>query len=269
MILCQSVARRKSALQRTLLLRHESHVSAATTVQARFRIFLGLKRFIKVRQQTILLQAVIRRWIGVSCFLKTKQNAVFVQSRIRKWIAGKCYKRMVSGNGFMSEHALLRAFDHSHYFFQDMVVSDSFDTRTSCMHAATTIASQWRSFRWQAAYGQFREGEMYIHIPMGILCNTLDSSLILMIFNIIDTSICQSAVRRYLAVRKLEELRCRHKNELATVIQSKFRSTVARRNFVAKVYNVVKIQSIVRRFSAEKYLGRLIRGKPNAKLQAV
>lgn len=67
-------------------------------------------------------------------------------------------------------------------------------------------------------------------------------------------------------MRKLEELRCGHQNDCATVIQTKSRSLVARRDSVAMVSSVVKIQSFIRRFNAEHYLGRLIRGKWSAKL---
>ena len=79
----------------------------------------------------------------------------------------------------------------------------------------------------------------------------------------VDVSMCQSAVRQYLAMRKLEDLRHRRNEACATMVEAQWRCFTVRREFVKTVAKVVYLQSILRRWRSEKTRARLITGKKN------
>jgi myosin heavy subunit len=115
--------------------------------------------------------------------------------------------------------------------------------------AVIKITSQWRGYSCLMFYSQTKRG------ACGKLLQSESSpmrSYLTAPYYCTGIIACQSIHRRLAAQKIVEVLRKEHRVASATSIQTKWRSTMARREFVDTITKVVLVQSTIRKWATER-----------------
>lgn len=143
--------------------------------------------------------------------------------------------------------------------FKDLMLRYSTTRSNSYVHAAALIKSQWKTFQDEQRLQRYYKGKY-----LTSLISSLDISLTGIVFAgclAIDVSTSQAIVRRFLARKNLELLRRKRLVTSSTSIQARWRCFCSARIYANTVCKLTKIQSVIRRFLARKWVKQAIAGK--------
>lgn len=80
-VVCQSVARRRSSKKKVDLVRSELRINAATVIQANWRAYSAMQKFGKTKSRILKSQATVRTWLAVRRLKLLSQQVSFALRR--------------------------------------------------------------------------------------------------------------------------------------------------------------------------------------------
>ncbi|KAL7483050.1 hypothetical protein ACHAW6_008700 [Cyclotella cf. meneghiniana] len=284
-IVCQSMTRRYLAGRQVQLLRHEREISSAVAVQAKWRAFVASELLSQIRLKVVLLQSIVRGWRAKKYFSQCKKASISIASSWRRHHYQMLYRKIIRGviecqsifrghsatvkvellrhNCRIASAVLIqgrwRAFfetkrynqiicdviliqsnvrkmigkRYREHFLKDAIMNQSVSKQFSYKTAAAMISSQWRVFHFMREYKKLRKA----------------------------TIVCQSIARRNSVAKKAKTLRHERSMAAATLIQSMWRTFVAKTWFNTTKVRVTLFQSLVRRLIARRDAKTLITDK--------
>ena len=199
-------------------------LSRIVLLQSLWRMQRQRKRYVahtELAESATLVQSVVRMWIAVKSYHHAREirAAVAIQSSFRRHAAESCLLDRLS-DVILCQAAVRR------YLTRERTAA------MRCVRDNMASLMIQTNFRRHQARADF-------------------------LFTVSDVALCQTVVRRYLAMEHTATLRCIRDNKAAMIIQANFRRYQARTDFLFIVSDVVLCQAAVRRFSASSRVASL------------
>ncbi|KAL3805691.1 hypothetical protein HJC23_005935 [Cyclotella cryptica] len=241
-IICQSIARRKLACLKANFTRQQIHReqmfanmkclacterSASTIIAAKWRTVVCRTTFVFSLKRVVVCQSVARRVIAkrkVDCLVHRKlvACATLIQASWRMHLAIIAVVKNVHEMRCTYATLIQKSWRRYHAIVEyKQALLELADIKAA---AATRISSCWRGFVTRTAC---------VDVLIGII-------------------LFQSLFRRMSAMKKTEALRQRRLQASATVIQARWRGHISMIRFTWKMYDIILVQSLARRWIASR-----------------
>eukprot|EP00804_Cyclotella_cryptica_P025103 CCRYP_012973-RA/>CCRYP_012973-RA protein AED:0.32 eAED:0.32 QI:263/1/1/1/0.83/0.71/7/1564/581 len=238
-IVCQSLARRRSSKKRVELVRSELRINAATVIQSKWRAHATMHEFGKTQASIVKSQATVRMWLAVRRLKLLSREVSFALRRYYsdlgcKYVTAvdvtlsqpmvRLQQQLAACTDIQSKCGVL-ATRKCRLSSNDMGSSKGEDKEHMKANAATKLSSAWRRFHYEKIYN--------VTVRYVITC--------------------QSIIRRDLAVKKVEKLRMEHRRNCnSTRIQKQWRKFAGQKTFKQMKSAAIAIQATVRMWTAAR-----------------
>ncbi|KAL7478901.1 hypothetical protein ACHAW6_004656 [Cyclotella cf. meneghiniana] len=238
-VVCQSVARRRSSKKKVDLVRSELRINAATVIQANWRAYSAMQKFGKTKSRILKSQATVRTWLAVrrlkllsqqvsfalrryygdlGCNYVTAVDVTLCQPMVRlQQQMAACTDIQTNWGVFAAKKCRLES--------KHRWRSEREGKQRMKASAVTKLTSAWRRYYYQTTYKQ----------------------------TVRYVITCQSIIRRDTAVKKVEKLRIeRLMNCSTTLIQMQWRKFAAAKSFQRRRSAIIALQAAVRMWTAAR-----------------
>ena len=245
-IVVQSLIRMKIARKnyhKLLLKRNE----AAIKIQTNFRRYVAMNelKFLRREKASIMIQSQWRCFQERKTFLDLKKKTILIQSFVKMFIAKKCFEDLICRR---NQAAIL--------IQKNLRMVIAMKKLETLRHekAAIIIQKSWKSYKTRSEYLDARTKATLIQsmVRMMIARNKYKNTMYQR--NVAAIRI-QSNFRKYLAIKKLSELK---QEKAATLIQTSWRSFIARKKYLNVKSKTILIQSYVHMMIAKKNYRQLL-----------
>lgn len=254
-IIVQSIARRKAAINLAHQMRFETVDNAATVIQTYWRSYDCTMNYLHSVADILIAQSVVRRWMARRFVKKYRKSLHYtmslrIQMCVRSWLAKTRVKKERAARDIQKVWRGFWGYTDFVFTLADIIiVQKTFRASQARKRVAIMAKAKEKQNQYNAAVTIQKKWRGY-------------SAQMEMLFNLVHIIIVQSIIRRRIAIIKYQPRKLEHR--AAIKIQRFWRTFSRKRNFMEN-YCATIIQAAVRRFQAQQLRKRMFAAR---KIQA-